>query len=38
MADYSDLAEFSREDAEEQLRDAEAFLEEVEKLLTEEGE
>jgi len=38
MADYSDLAEFVREDAEDQLRDAEMFIQAVAKLLGEEGE
>jgi len=38
MADYSDLAEFAREDAEDQLRDAEMFIQAVAKLLGEEGE
>src|ERR671919_2124961 len=33
MADYTELAEFSREDAEAQIGDAEAFVAEVEKLL-----
>jgi uncharacterized protein (UPF0332 family) len=35
IADYSDLAEFAREDAEAQLQDAEAFIQEVEQLLDE---
>ncbi len=35
MADYSDLVEFAREDAEGQLQDAEAFIQEVAKLLDE---
>ena len=35
MADYSDLAEFAHEDAEGQLHDAEAFVQEVEKFLDE---
>lgn len=38
MADYSDLAEFAREDAEGQLQDAEMFIQAVAKLLGEEGE
>lgn len=38
MADYSDLAEFSREDAEGQLRDAEMFVEKVAALLGERRE
>src|ERR671918_1003658 len=33
MADYTELAEFSREDAEAQIGDAEAFVADVEKLL-----
>jgi len=35
MADYSDVAEFSREDAESQLRDAEMFVERIAQLLAE---
>ena len=35
MADYSDVAEFAREDAEGQIQDAEAFIQEVAKLLGE---
>lgn len=35
LADYSDLAEFAREDAEEQLRDAEIFVQMLERLLGE---
>ena len=38
MADYSDLAEFTREDAEGQLQDAETFIQAVAKLLGEKGE
>ncbi len=38
MADYSDLAEFVREDAEGQLQDAEAFIQEVAKLLGEKSQ
>lgn len=38
MADYSDVAEFAREDAEGQLQDAEMFVEAVTNLLEEEGE
>jgi hypothetical protein len=33
MADYSDIAEFTREEAEAQLRDAETFVEQVATLL-----
>ena len=33
MADYTELAEFSREDAEAQITDAEAFIADVEKLV-----
>jgi len=33
MADYSELAEFSREDAEGQIADAELFIQEVERLV-----
>jgi uncharacterized protein (UPF0332 family) len=33
MADYTELAEFSREDAEAQLSEAEAFIADVEKLV-----
>ena len=33
MADYSDVSEFSREDAESQLRDAEMFIDRVAQLL-----
>lgn len=36
MADYTELAEFSREDAEGQIADAEAFIQEVERLIAEE--
>ena|SRR5260221_76719 len=35
LADYSDLAEFVREDAEEQLKDAEFFIVKIEKFLDE---
>lgn len=35
MADYSDVAEFSHEDAESQLREAEMFVERIAQLLTE---
>jgi len=38
MADYSDLAEFAREDAEDQIQDAEKFIQAVAKLLDEESE
>jgi uncharacterized protein (UPF0332 family) len=38
MADYSDLAEFVREDAEDQIQDAEKFIQAVAKLLDEESE
>lgn len=38
MADYSDLVEFVREDAEGQLQDAEAFIQEVAKLLDEKSQ
>jgi len=34
MADYTEIAEFSRQDAEEQIADAEAFIQAVENLLT----
>jgi uncharacterized protein (UPF0332 family) len=37
MADYTDLAEFSREDAEEQVADAEAFVGAVETLIGKRG-
>ena len=37
MADYTELAEFSREDAEGQIADAEAFIREVETLIAKEG-
>jgi uncharacterized protein (UPF0332 family) len=33
MADYTELAEFSREDAEEQIVDAEFFIREVERVI-----
>ncbi len=33
MADYTELADFSREDAENQIADAEAFVQEMEKLI-----
>jgi uncharacterized protein (UPF0332 family) len=35
MADYSDLAEFTREDAEEQIQDAETFIQAIERFLGE---
>jgi uncharacterized protein (UPF0332 family) len=38
MADYSDVVEFAREDAEGQLQDAEMFVEAVTKLVEEKGE
>ena len=38
MADYSDVAEFAREDAEGQLQDAEMFVEVTTKLIEEKGE
>lgn len=38
MADYSDIAEFAREDAEDQLQDAETFLRAIAKLLGKESE
>lgn len=38
MADYSDIAEFAREDAEDQLQDAETFLQAITKLLGKESE
>jgi uncharacterized protein (UPF0332 family) len=34
MADYTEIAEFSRQDAEEQIADAEAFIRAVERLIT----
>jgi uncharacterized protein (UPF0332 family) len=37
MADYTELAEFSREDADEQIADAEVFIQAVEKLIAEES-
>jgi uncharacterized protein (UPF0332 family) len=37
MADYTELAEFSREDAEAQIADAEAFIREVETLVAKES-
>lgn len=37
MADYTELAEFSREDAEGQIADAEAFLREVESLIAKKN-
>ena len=37
MADYTELAEFSREDAEGQIADAEAFIQEVEEFIAEES-
>jgi uncharacterized protein (UPF0332 family) len=36
MADYTELAEFSRDDAQEQIADAEVFIRSVESLITEE--
>ncbi len=33
MADYTELAEFSREDADGQIADAEAFIQEVESFI-----
>ena len=33
MADYTEIAEFSRQDAEEQIADAEAFVRAVENLI-----
>lgn len=36
LADYDDLAEFAQEDAEEQIRDAEKFLSEIEQFLRDE--
>ena len=38
MADYSDVAEFAREDAEGQLQDAEMFVEAITKLREEKSE
>ncbi len=38
MADYSDLAEFAREDAEGQIQDAEGFIQAVAKFLGDENE
>lgn len=38
MADYSDVAEFAREDAEGQLQDAEMFVEAITKLIEKQGE
>ncbi len=37
MADYTELAEFSREDAEEQIADVEFFIREVENLIAEKS-
>lgn len=37
MADYTELTEFSREDAEEQIADAEVFIREVENLISKES-
>ena len=37
MADYTELAEFSREDAEGQIADAEFFIREVERLIAKEN-
>ena len=37
MADYTELAEFSREDADGQIADAEAFIREVETLIAKES-
>ena len=36
MADYTELAEFSRDDAQAQIADAEVFIRSVESLITEE--
>jgi len=38
MAEYSDLAEFAREDAEGQIQDAEKFIQAVTKSVDEESE
>ena len=37
MADYTEIAEFSRQDAEEQIADAEAFVLAVENLIAKMG-
>ena len=37
MADYTELAEFFREDAEVQIADAEAFVQEVEGFIGKES-
>jgi hypothetical protein len=37
MADYTELAEFSRDDTEAQIADAEAFIPEVETLIAKES-
>jgi len=37
IADYSDVAEFTREDAEAQLRDAETFVKRIAALLSQAG-
>lgn len=37
MADYTELAEFPREDAEGQIADAEVFIREVESLISKES-
>jgi hypothetical protein len=36
LADYSDVAEFTREEAESQLKDAEEFVRQIDRLLLEE--
>jgi len=38
LADYSDVADFTREEAEAQLRDAESFVEEIARLLNPPAE
>jgi uncharacterized protein (UPF0332 family) len=38
MADYSDVAEFAREDAEGQLQDAKMFVAAITNLIEEKGE
>lgn len=38
LADYSDVAEFAREDAEGQLQDAEMFVKAVTELIEKKGE
>jgi uncharacterized protein (UPF0332 family) len=37
MADYTEIAEFSRQDAEEQVADAEVFVFAVENLIAKMG-